>query len=162
MDVQGMPITANSPYMFKALNQGLVLGQGGPFGEARMVLLDRVNSTSSITVIPQLRGGTWYIQLADANPPLYLANVYTNVFLSNDATLMFDTQEKVLQSIPPSKGAKNFNIGKQASAYREYPNGDKVYSCSQTLMATLTNCAQCDIDMRNPELTYFTLTKVGN
>ncbi|KAI8079969.1 uncharacterized protein BX664DRAFT_341919 [Halteromyces radiatus] len=152
VDIQGMPITPGSSYTLKALRHGLVLGQHGIFGEARGVFLDRVNSTSSITVIPQITGGSWDIRLADANPPLYLNDVFD--------TLMFDTRRGILGYLP-NKGANNFNIGRQQLASRtEY--GETVYSCYQYLMATLKGCKQCEIDKRNPELTYFTLTKVGN
>ncbi|KAI8079971.1 uncharacterized protein BX664DRAFT_388919 [Halteromyces radiatus] len=152
VDTQGNTVVSGSSYILKALKHGLVIGPPGAFGEARLVLLDRVNSTSSITVIPQLINDyqPFALQLADANPPLYLADVQD--------TLMFDTPKSPLWFLP-NKGANNFNIGRQTTLNYGGSIGSK---CYQKLMGTLTNCKQCEIDKRNPETTYFTLTKVGN
>ncbi|KAI8079968.1 uncharacterized protein BX664DRAFT_341918 [Halteromyces radiatus] len=159
LDIQGMPITANATYMFKALKHGLVLGPRGRFGEARMVLMDRVNSTSSITVIPQIIKGEWGIQLAGANPPLYLEDVPTNILKRTEGTLMFDTRKTSLYSFLPNKGANNFNIGHQGELASARGTN---YVCRKYLMATSKHCKQCEIDRQNPETTYFTLTKIGN
>jgi hypothetical protein len=47
VDTQGNPIAPDTSYMLKTEQRGLVLGDYGRFGRARLVLLDRTKSSKS-------------------------------------------------------------------------------------------------------------------